>query len=465
MEENENNILENVLEDANILQNFMYTSFINNVESYKKGESFNNLYSLRGSAGTGKTWLTSKIIKRITEMGLSLCISTPTHKSLAVVKDMLLDSEFDISEIALQTIHSFLNLKLDYGLDNGNNSESGNKPKLIENTRNKCLISVDILLIDESSMINEELYNLVLRTLNNRSQIILFVGDEFQLKPVEGGLNPVYFSSDVLQYELTETVRQKGDSSIILLANKIRDYIKFGNYPQNISGLFTEETEHIKFLNTQTFLPNYFSNEATDLMVGSYTNKVVDEFNNYIRYVKIKEKEELKIPGGTELNGGLDFLVYGEELVLQEPYANSQGEVIFQNGETIQLEKTYSDIDINHGLEVWRCVAEGRRFAILDPDSHDKYNEILDQKLEAAKFEKGYNRKKAWVQYFKFKNRYAKVKYTYSSTVHKLQGSTYIDMYSDIRDLDFFFKLDPENTLRLLYVSITRPSEKLYILK
>ena len=405
------------------------------------------LFSLIGSAGTGKTWLTAHIIKELLANGLSVAMTTPTHKALGVITEMLENNNI-YDEVTKATIHSFLNLKLDYGFgDDGSADNVSVKPKLKINKFNECLQYVDILIVDESSMISEELYNITLSILGDRAKIILFVGDQYQLKPVEGGENIIYNHPDIIHFELTETVRQKEGSSIISKANEIRDYIKYQNYPDSIFNLF-QETDEIKLIKESEFLPIYFEDPAKK-MTGCYTNKMVDQYNKYIRYIETNE---------------LEYLANDDFVVFQKPYANASGEVIFQNGETVQIQSTKKIQDLS-GLYYWRCKGKHRMFNVLDPDSQGPYKDKLDELVEVAKAAKGYARSNAWKAFFKLQSRYGIIKYSYSSTLHKLQGSTYEAMYFDMRDLGTFYRRDPDNILRLIYVATTRASDKLYILQ
>jgi hypothetical protein len=138
---------------------------------------------------------------------------------------------------------------------------------------------------------------------------------------------------------------------------------------------------------------------------------------------------------------------------------------VFQNGEQITLEKVKLIMDASNGLMYWRCYANEKPINILDPQSYPAYQEKLKVRLDFAKKAKGNDKRKAWQDYFKLKGRYANVKYSFASTIHKLQGSTYNDMYFDMRDLEYFYSKDKDNVLRLIYVAITRASNCLYILK
>lgn len=78
------------------------------------------------------------------------------------------------------------------------------------------LTNADLLIVDECSMVNEELGNDVL----SFGKKVLVLGDPFQLPPVEGA---GFFTSDPPHIMLSEIHRQARDSAIIYAATKVRE--------------------------------------------------------------------------------------------------------------------------------------------------------------------------------------------------------------------------------------------------
>lgn len=437
------------MKDGNIGQQEAYKVFINNINLFISGELYKNVFSLTGSAGTGKTWWTSQLIRELLNLDLTIAMTTPTHKALQVVEGMLTKDNINILECNTSTIHNFLNLKLDYGFgDDGSADNVSTKPKLKINKFNECLKYVDVLLIDESSMVSEELYNLAISTLGDRSKIVLFIGDQYQLTPVEGGENIIYDHPDVVHMILNETVRQKEGSDIIIKASQLVEMIKYKKYPAEVYTLF-EQSESFNLVQESEFLPTYFEDE-TDKIIGSYTNKMIDQYNKYVRYVVTKE---------------LEYLAEEDEIVFQKPYSNAKGDVIFQNGQSVIIQSTRLTQDKSTGLWYWRCKGDYKMFNILDPSSEQTLKEKLDELSTVAKRANGYDKSKAWKAFFKLQTRFGIIKYAFASTLHKLQGSTCTTIYFDMRDLISFYRRDPDNVLRLIYVAITRPTDKVNILK
>ncbi len=436
-------------ENANDGQLLIFEDMLKHIKELKEnGSSEQQIFSLIGSAGVGKTWLMSNIIKLITFMDLSVAVTTPTHTALGVAEDMIEKANIKYGQTHLSTIHSFLNLKLDYGFGaDGSADDVSLKPRLVPNKFKECSVFVDVLFIDESSMVNADLYQLTLDVLNDRTRMIIFVGDEFQLKPVEGGDNIIYSNPEIIHYELTETVRQKEGSSIITYANYFRDCIKQKYYPPTINGVFNN-TEEIQLLNDSEFLPLYFEDDDSK-KIGAYTNGMVDQYNSYVRYMETKQ---------------LEYLIPGDRVVFQKPYSNAQGVLIFQNGEEVVVESAKKKTDLN-GLTYWRCKGMEQFFNVLDPSSQTEFKDKLDILLNDAKMASGKARSNAWKKFFKLQTRYGSIKYAYASTLHKLQGSTKENIYFDMRDLGKFYRIDPDNVLRLIYVAITRASKTVFILE
>jgi ATP-dependent exoDNAse (exonuclease V) alpha subunit len=75
-------------------------------------------------------------------------------------------------------------------------------------------------------------------------------------------------------------------------------------------------------------------------------------------------------------------------------------------------------------------------------------------------------RRALWRKYFAIKNSFADLKYIYSSTIHKLQGSTYDSLYIDLASI-VGLSVNPEKTdlaYRLAYVTVTRARKDIKVL-
>ena len=118
-----------------------------------------------------------------------------------------------------QTIHSFLNLTLyeDY--------ESG-KTKLNKNPRTWVVHEQKIIFIDECSMIDSQLFNIIGEGTHQCK--IVYVGDRNQLAPVTEKLSPVY-QQGYQMFELTEQELAAYEMPItqILESTSLKDMVEF----------------------------------------------------------------------------------------------------------------------------------------------------------------------------------------------------------------------------------------------
>jgi len=178
-----------------------------------------SMVELSGPAGVGKSYLTSTLIKELHKRKLKVAVTTPTHSSLEVIKNIA----SGLDDVYTGTIHAFLNLRINNDFNTGKTTlkkEKVDKP-------NKA----DILFVDEKSMVGEDLFDYITESIDSGNiQCVVFVGDKYQLPVVNGKM----FNLDVHSYELTEIVRQAEGSPIIQLATDFRKCIELKKYPKII---------------------------------------------------------------------------------------------------------------------------------------------------------------------------------------------------------------------------------------
>lgn len=184
-----------------------YTESINFLEKLKNAEDLpnsdqllaitnciqNKLSFITGGPGTGKTTTVTLLLWVLYQLYGANCnikICAPTGKASARVKDSITNSIKYFKEKKL-TIFSD---DFDSLLGNGNNF--GTIHKLLGSNKNSIyfkhnkdnLLDIDVLVIDESSMISLPLYNKLLQAVNCKTiKHIIFLGDKNQLSSVEEG--------------------------------------------------------------------------------------------------------------------------------------------------------------------------------------------------------------------------------------------------------------------------------------
>ena len=419
-------------------------------EIIKTGMVWDNVVALNGPAGSGKTYLLTSIIKYLLSKEYSITITTPTHKALSVLRKNLAILD-DTILLKLKTIHSFLNIRqfTDY--------TTGEQKFKVDKTKKDKDIT-DILIVDESSMVSEELYGYIIDAIEEeRVKAVLFVGDKHQLLPVDEKKQIIDKISK--KVELNEIVRQAKDSYIINVATMIRKMIKTNNFLEIEDFLKEIKNSGIEFFHSEDSFYNSFANNKNwwdeDKIVTSYRNYDVNKSNNTLRarywYFQGVKK--------------LSTFLSGDKLIFQSSYI-FKDRVIYNNGDIVELKEAKLKHLDELGINYWECsTTTDVKIFIVDTNSKNDFDTALNKMAKQARIEKNYKtRKEMWEKFYSIKELFADVKYIYASTIHKLQGSTYESVYIDFYNLNFLKKLSKEEFYRLFYVAITRASKDVKIL-
>ena len=95
---------------------------------------------------------------------------------------------------------------------------------------------------------------------------------------------------------------------------------------------------------------------------------------------------------------------------------------------------------------------------------NDILNDILNDYAYFAKIRNYPFNIEWWDKYFKLRDSFSDVQYTFASTIHKLQGTTYETVYIDLASLLNNRQISRDFLYRLVYVAITRCKECMKIL-
>ena len=96
------------------------------------------------------------------------------------------------------------------------------KELVTEQVRKPKIKKGSLLIIDEASMISDQLFDLLQKEIKDRGLRIIFVGDPKQLRPVKGqGISKVFQSNQTTQLEL-DKVERTGDNPILKESTNLR---------------------------------------------------------------------------------------------------------------------------------------------------------------------------------------------------------------------------------------------------
>ena len=459
-----------------------------------------------GAAGTGKTFTMSYVLKTLSKK-YKLAMCSPTHEALSVIRQTLTTAGINFTEspdeygyggnnIIIKTIASYLNIKMQRDLENGTES--------FEEDRNGITLNCDILCIDECSMISKELIQMMIKKLGIQFKMVLFIGDEPQLPSPSDGEEGNGLFQLPFKYSLTQVVRQKEGSSLLNVAWWIRSFILAKNTVYKPSQLLTEQL-HNNFdifltRDQNEFINSYLNNTSTSKYIGTYTNKLTDEYNLYIRNLAVMGYQNLNYevyPFRLSLNeiDETDIEKSNRTYITQDPSEYQEffvgeylkaaeinqrnNKVYHQNGDIFRIQDLTLREHIvtietpgtglyeqasrqEYSLKYW-CITDtdGKIVNVVRREDQLLHKELISKLYQEAQRATG---KRRFYKYMSFKEKFTKVNYLFASTLHKLQGKTCEDLYLDVRDLDNHYRNQPLTVYKLIYVALTRPTSRIHIL-
>jgi hypothetical protein len=251
---------------------------------------------INGFAGTGKTTMAKNIIFYAKDENCfdAIYVLAPTNRAKGVIESKMIDL---IGSFAPMTIHKFL-----YG--------SPTKDEQGEISWNRSANHIRILvLIDESSMIDEKLENDIINSCKNA--LVIYMGDSFQLEQI--GNKSSIFKLPVST--LTEVKRN--ENNVLAWATYLRTH-KQAVYPKSDVKNITITD---KFVSTQNFVDGFKANKNYNAVFIVATNKTRNKINETVRnrlgYQSVIETGERLISITNSIdytNGELFYAPQGEIL-------------------------------------------------------------------------------------------------------------------------------------------------------
>lgn len=445
---------------------------IKKIRHWLKGED-NFLFTLAGYAGTGKTTCIKKILD---EYRGSVVVSAPTHKAKKVI--------IATTDVEGKTLHSLLGLRPDVDLDNYN----PNFPQF-EPIADPTIVDYDLVIIDEASMINLELYTLIIGITLYHKMKILFMGDPAQIPPVGEKMSAVFEQKEIELHQLTKIERQNQSNPLAIVYSDLRNNLtkQSGGFQRdsvmNEKGegvIFTEDTGVFKDLILKKYKTEDFKNNIEFAKVIAWQNKTVMGANRSIR---------------NELFGrDADAIEVGDVLMAYRSVRSSNARYnIIENSEDYRVVAKAEMLENKYGLLGWDVrlredLPHGKfkhkNVFIIDVNNQNnvhRYGELHDDFKEI-----GLRREVigSWKKYYDFRRNNILMKtinkfrdgkprskketivkdmdYGMAITAHKSQGSTYTHVFVMENDMDENWTVKERNQLK--YTSLTRPTTSAVVL-
>ena len=366
-------------------------------------DSINNgVFVLTGGPGTGKTTISKAIIRIFESMGLSVALCAPTGRA---AKRM---SEATGREA--KTIHRLLE------------TQRNSNDELVFLRNEQDPLDFDVIIADESSMIDVYLMEALLKAVRAASRII-FIGDASQLPPV----GPGYVFRDIISseryntVELTHIFRQARQSLIVTNAHAV-------NHGEHMD-LSSKDGDFF-------YLPRADDTQTLHTIVDLCKNRLPKSYGasifNGIQVITPSRKGEC----GTEtLCAALQAAINPPSKKLREL---KRRDAVFREGDKIMQGKNNYGAEWNKDGVDGSGIFNGDMGVILE----------IDQKTETVTID--FDGRIAKYDFASFDE----VELAYAVTVHKSQGSEYPIVIIPL------YRYTPKLLTRnLLYTAITRAQQ------
>lgn len=382
---------------------------------YSEDEQF----ILTGSPGTGKSFLLNQFFTQLGEelgnlekMGIPCVVTASrvvatTNKASSIIQ-------------AEGTLHRLLYLKPKTNNKTGETKiEQSNYPNIYKT----------LVVIDECSMIDHQVYKYITKDLLGKGNKIIYVGDKNQLPPVNSKFS--IFNKNIGFVELKQFMRFDSPD-IKNLVEQLRDNI---NDTSRIIDIFNnlESSEHIHRVEKPEEIEAIFKGFDVNDKVLAYTNSNVNNINKFFR----------------SLLGKSDIISEGDLVEMGSCVESFNTGCMTYTGATAVVEKVSSTgliYDLVH---------------LKDYGGYNTYIDTTKYDQEVKRLTAECRKKGDFTSLVFFKEHYLKLTFGYASTVHKAQGSTYNKVFIDLQDICKC--TDSETMAKLFYVACSRAKSELYL--
>lgn len=396
------------------------------------GDSF---FVLSGSAGTGKTFCVRELVNRTKGRFI---FTAPTNKATKVLRESVTRDDY---KPECRTIYSLLKLRLEA---NGEVKELKAPDDPIDISAYKAVI------VDEASMVNANLFEHIKIASGKFKIKFIFLGDPAQLPPVKELRSPVW---DLAFGSKLQTV-MRHDNAILVLATTLRDQvdkfaprIKLEASNDGEQGIWKYpglefEKQILMDVDAEAFI------KPNGSKVIAWRNVEVDKFNTLIRNRIFPQASAPWLVGDRVL-----FTAPAKDID-DEPMASTDDE-----GEVTRVDTEWHAI---HGdMKIYRIAItlDDNRTVIarvLHPESAVAFARKVEELSAIAR-----SNSRKWKDFWDFKDAFHSLRYAYSITSHRAQGSTYDTAFVYWQDI--LANPNRQEAFRCLYVAVTRPKRCLVL--
>ena len=441
--------------------------FLQKIANFLLNGAQDDIFVLKGYAGTGKTTIISNIINSINTIEMKCVLLAPTGRAAKVISNYSGKPAF--------TIHKRIYFP------------KKNKSGGVSFTLQQNKFKNTLFIVDESSMISDtsqdaKLYengslldDLFFYVEAGKNCKLLLIGDTAQLPPVNMTISPaldidslsLHYQKNVHHIEFDEVMRQAENSGILYNATQLRELLQshfIDTFQFNLKG-FKDIVRLQDGYEIQDAIHDAYTNysiEDTVFIVRS--NKRANQYNQQIRTSILSKESEIS-------TGDYLMIVKNNYFWLKETSEAgfiANGDIV----EVLEIRKIQELYGFKFATVKIRMVdypnqAPLDTIILLDTimsespsltyeESNKLYQEVLlDYQDEISQYKKLQKVKEN--EYFNA----LQVKFSYAITCHKSQGGQWKTVFVEQPYLPNGIDVD---YVRWLYTAITRAEEKLYLI-
>jgi ATP-dependent exoDNAse (exonuclease V) alpha subunit len=391
------------------------------------------MFVLSGFAGTGKTFLMQEVVTRCKGSYAKFAFTAPTNKAAKVLRG--------ITGHAC-TIYSLLGLRIE---------KNGELKKLVGGEPPEDLADLDVIFLDEASMVNQHLFKLLEDIVKYYKVKIIFLGDSAQLPPVGEAVSPVW----KLESKAVLTKIMRYDNQILKFVTAVRDVIPSFAPSVQIKSDNANGEGVWKLLKTQ-FKEAIYNEAMKGTFADGSKGKVIAWRN--VRVAEYNDLIRRAIFGGTAVPGNY---VVGERIIATAPCKRGEDVLLSTDDEAIVesvIATTHPFHPEYHAYELKCCNELGKtiRLVVLHPNSAEQFDKDCQELAHRAKVNP-----KLWKQFWELKDIFHEIKYAYAITAHRAQGSTYESVFVDSQDI--LLNRNRKEAFQCFYVASSRAQKRLLL--
>lgn len=440
--------------------------FFQMISEFLTDKNDEQIFVLKGYAGTGKTTVISTIVNSLNDINMKAVLLAPTGRAAKVIANYSNKPAF--------TIHKRIYFPKK---GKGGGVSFTTQANKFKNT---------IFIVDEASMISDvaadsKLYengslldDLIFYIYNGQNCKMILLGDTAQLPPVQMEVSPaldtdslaLHYDKTVLSIELDEVMRQEEKSGILYNATQLRELLKetfLTDIQFKVKG-FKDIVRLTDGYDIQDAIQSAYSNysiEDTCLIVRS--NKRANQYNQQIR-TRILDKD-------SELSVG-DYLMVVKNNYFWLKETDEAG--FIANGDIVEVLEIFKFVEL-YGFKFAKVKIRMVDYPNQKPfetivllDTITSESPSLTYEESNALYQevmKDYEGEPQYRKFLKVKNNEyfnaLQVKFSYAITCHKSQGGQWNTVFIEQPYLPDGITVD---YVRWLYTAVTRAKDKLYLI-